>query len=238
MKVIFVAIVTVITCILLFIRRQYKKLIIGGYLSVIILFGAYYNYAVLKLMPDVSFHRPFSQTFYQKEFLDTGEYPDSLLPLILSGKTVYTKDDPMDFEDADAMGKNWMYGFYHQRNAVSYLDMIEASAVSDESLNGTMLTKTQIDEDFHKLGPANDMLRYSFICTDFWDEVGNFFNYYWYYSTHLSEIDVYLNTDPDSNGEDIASAGELVLLWDSPEGAKEEENLYIMTKAYYEENVR
>lgn len=238
MKVLFVGTVTVIAGILLFTKREYKKQIIAGFLSVIVLFCAYYDYAVLKLMPDVSFHRPFSQTFYQKEFIDTGEFPDSLLPLLLSKKTVYTKNDPMDFEDAEAMGKNWMYGFYHQTNIVNYLNLIEAYQINDEGMNGTMLTGARIEEDFYKLGPANDMLRYSFICTDFREELGNSFNYFWYYSDHLSEIDVYLNIKPDINGQDIASADDLVLLWDSPEGAVEEENLYIMTKAYYEENVR
>ncbi len=238
MKVIFVAALTVTACVLLLMKRSYKRQILVAYFCIIAAFSVYYNIKLLPAMPDISFNRPFMQTFYQKAFLNTGEFPDSLLPLILKGKTVYTKNDPMDFEEADAMGKNWLYGYYHVKNAVNYLKLVRAKVECDEGMNGTMVTDLQIREDFHRLGPSNDMFRYSFVCNDFWEELGNAFTYYWYYSTHLSETEVFINIGTDKNGEDINTSKELVMLWDSPMGPKEEENIYIMTKAYYEEMVR
>ncbi len=237
MKVIFITAVTIIICVLLVLKKEYRKQLILSYVLIIISFSAYYNAKLLDTI--MTFHRPVYQTFYQMEFPGTGEYPDSLIPLLVSGKKVYTKADRYkDFEEAEREGKNWLYGFYHMRNTVRYLKFTGAFVEPRKDMNGTMLTDEQIEKDFYKLGPANDMYRYSFLCTDFKDEIGNYFTYYWYYSDHLSEIDVYLNTSPDSKGEDIGSAGELVVLWDSPEGPREEENFYLMTRTYYEENVR
>ena len=237
MKVIFVSVVTIIVCALLILKKAYRKQILWGYVLIIVLFSAYYNLRILGTI--MSFHRPTLQTFYQEDYLQTGEYPDSLLPLLLEGKTVYTKDDGYAyFEDATIEGKNWLYGFYHKTNTVSYLQFLRANVISDAEMNGTMLSDSQIREEFFQLGPANDMFRYMFVFTPFADELGNAFTYYWYYSDHLSEIDVFCNINKDSNGEDIGTSDELVVLWDSPDGVTEEENFYLMTKAYYEENVR
>ncbi len=237
MKVIFITAVTIIICVLLILKREYRKQLLLAYGLIVICFSAYYNEKLLDTI--MTFHRPVFQTFYQMEYPGTGEYPDSLLPLLLSGKKVYTKDDGYkDFEEAEREGRSWLYGFYHMRNTVRYLKFIKAKVEPQKDMNGTMLTGEQIEKDFYNLGPANDMYRYSFLGTDFNDEIGNYFTYYWYYSGHLSEIDVYVNTSPDSKGEDIGTSDELVVLWDSPEAPKEEENFYLMTKTYYEENVR
>ena len=68
------------------------------------------------------------------------------------------------------------------------------------------------------------------------DEPGNYFTYYWYYSDFLNIIKAYANETADSNGETIFNADELVILWDTVDGT-DEEDIYIMTKAYYDEEV-
>ena len=162
MKVIFVSVVTIIVCALLILKKAYRKQILWGYVLIIVLFSAYYNLRILGTI--MSFHRPTLQTFYQEDYLQTGEYPDSLLPLLLEGKTVYTKDDGYAyFEDATIEGKNWLYGFYHKTNTVSYLQFLRANVISDAEMNGTMLSDSQIREEFFQLGPANDMFRYMFV---------------------------------------------------------------------------
>lgn len=237
MKFIIFGILTVLAAVMLLLfNRKYRKLIFLGYFVCVIAISAFYNLRLIRNI--VPFYRPFSQTYYQPEFLEKGEYPDSLLPLLLQDKTVYTKNDPMDFEDAMLLGKDWHYGYYHVNNAVWYLELLDARVVQEDGMNGSMPTEEQIRTDFENMGPANDMFRYTFLCSKHFDEPGNYFSHFWYYADHLSEIDVYLNPHADPDGADIASAEELVMLWDSQEGAKEEENIYIMTKAYYEENVK
>ncbi|HAG69563.1 MAG TPA: hypothetical protein DCL38_06285 [Lachnospiraceae bacterium] len=236
MKAVFIGAVTVLVCVLLVLKKEYRRQVIAGYLIIVILFSAFYNFRFAGTIVD--FYRPTDQSFFQREFLESGEYPDSLLPLILQGKTVYTKDDRFeDFEEAEKYGKNWLYGFYHAANDLNYLRLAGAEVVKDEGMNGTMLSD-EGKKDFERLGPANDMFRYSFICSKFKDEIGNFFNYYWYYCDYLPEIAVYLNISEDSEGKDIGSSDELVVLWENPEELPEGDNFYVMTKAYYEENVR
>ncbi|MBR2276000.1 MAG: hypothetical protein IJ873_08085 [Lachnospiraceae bacterium] len=216
--------------------ERFRVLIIGGYLAGVILFSAFYNVYFTKEI--IASYQPTSQTFYQKEFAETGEFPDSLLPFLLKDKTVYMKNDPMDIDDAQDMGKDWLYSYYHALNSAAYVPFVGGEAVPDESMNDTMLTDAQIEGDFERLGMANDMYRYSFICTPQFDETGSYFYYYWYYYEHLPEIYAYINRSKDSAGEDIATSKELVLLWDSPMGDAELEDVYLMTKRYYEENVR
>ncbi|MBQ7562576.1 MAG: hypothetical protein IJT16_01150 [Lachnospiraceae bacterium] len=241
MRLAFVGGLTVLAVILLItdhykFRGNLRRYIVAGYLFFCVAFSAYYNVYFTKGI--IASYQPVSQTFYQKEFAETGEYPDSLLPLLIKGKTVYMKDDPMDIDDAQDMGKDWLYSYYHAVNSASYIPFIGGETVKDASMNDTMLTKEQISEEFGRLGMANDMYRYSFICTPQFDETGSYFYYYWYYYEHLPEIYAYINTAKDSAGEDIASSRELVLLWASPMGDAELEDIYLMTKRYYEENVR
>ncbi len=217
-------------------EKSRRSIILWAYFASLILLNACFTFRFSeKIMPS---YRPVSQTFYQKEFLRDGLYPDSLIPLLLSGKTVYMKNDPMDIDTAQGMGKEWLYSYYHAKNSAAYVPFIDGNAVLDQTMNETMLSKEQIEEEFERLGMANDMYRYTFICTPQWDETGSYFYYYWYYSEVLPEFFAYINTEKDSAGEDIGTSEELVLLWDSPMGEAELEDIYLMTRRYYEEKVR
>lgn len=227
MKYIAVAVLTIAVVVLLRWKKEYRGYVLTGFVIAMIMLSFVYNVRVLPSI--VPFYRPINQTFYQTEFLEKGEYPDSFLPLLLKGKTVYTKDDRVTLDQAVAEGKNFVYAYYHNENAINYMELMEASVIPDAELNDARVSEAQM-EKFADLGYANDMFRYSFLLNDFWEELGNYFTYYWYYSDYLPEIHVYLNA------EGMEEADTLVVLWDG-NAENEAENLYIMTEAYYESEV-
>lgn len=233
MKYLAILVLLIITIVLLKWKKEYKGRILCGFISVMVLLSLVYNTRVISRI--VPFYRPTNQTFYQTEFLENGEYPDSFLPLLLKGKTVYTKDDRFTIDEAVAEGKNWLYAYYHNENAINYMELTDAVVIPDAALNTSYVSEEKKAE-FEDLGFANDMFRYSFLCNDFWEELGNYFTYFWYYADYLPEIHVYMNLSEDAAGSSVFDAEELVVLWDgSPEN--EAENLYIMTKGYYESEV-
>ncbi|MFT3982500.1 MAG: hypothetical protein QM697_01225 [Lachnospiraceae bacterium] len=227
MKYMIVAVLTIAAAVLLRLKKEFRGFVLAGFVIVMILLSFVYNMRVLSSI--VPFYFPTNQTFYQTEFLEKGEYPDSFLPLLLKGKTVYTKDDRVPLDQAVAEGKNFVYAYYHNENAINYMELMEATVIPDPGLNDAKVSEAQM-EAFGDLGYANDMFRYSFLLNDFWEEIGNYFTYYWYYSDYLPEIHVYLNA------QGMEEADTLVVLWDG-NAEKEAENLYIMTEAYYESEV-
>ncbi|MCR5108685.1 MAG: hypothetical protein K6B28_11045 [Lachnospiraceae bacterium] len=235
MKFIFVIALTAITVVLLLLKKEYRSKLILGYVLVLILLNIVYDTLFIHII--VPFYRPFSQCFYQTGFLERGEFPDSLLSMLLKDKKVYVKDDKYGIDEAKAEGKDYVYSYYHMVNAVNYAEFSGAEVIKDSTMNGTMVSDERLKNDFEKLGYANDMFRYTFLMNDYVEELGNYFTYFWYYFDHLSDIYAYINTGADSRGEDISEAEELVILWDSSK-TKEEENIYVMTKTYYEDNIR
>lgn len=227
MKYIAVAVLTIAAAVLLRWKKEYKGSVLAGYVIAMILLSVVYNMRVLP--STVPFYYPTNQTFYQTEFLEQGEYPDSFLPLLLKDKTVYTKDDRITLDQAVEEGKNFVYAYYHNENAINYMELMEARVIPDAALNNAWVDEAQM-EAFTDLGYANDMFRYTFLCNDFWEELGNYFTYYWYYFEYLPEIHIYLNA------VGMEETDTFVVLWDG-DAENEAENLYIMTQAYYESEV-
>ncbi len=220
--------------ILIRIKKEYKNRILIGFSLVMILMSALYNMRLMgKVMP--SFH-PTNQMFYQTSFIDKGDYPDSLLLQLFKGRTVYVKDDTFLIDEAEGHGKNYLYAYYHAKNMYWFLDMAGAETIRSEDMNDTMINEAQMKDDFVSLGNTNDMFRYCFMYNDIPDEPGNYFTYYWYYYDYLDTIKAYINQTADPSGETVFDADELVILWDAEDGT-EEEDIYIMTKAYYDEAV-
>lgn len=220
--------------ILMRIKNEYRNRILICFGGVMILMSGLYNVRLLgKLLP---FYAPVNQTFYQTQFLENGEYPDSLLAILLKGKTVYTKDEIYQIKDTEPHGKSYLYAYYHSRNIYWFLDFAGASLVRDVDMNDFMLDGELLDKDFNELGITNDMFRYCFMHNDLPDEPGNYFTYYWYFYEYLDTIRAYMNITPDSNGETVFDADELVILWNTVDGT-EEEDIYIMTKDYYDKEV-
>lgn len=213
-----------------------KRLVLALYAVGMILLFAVYNLRTMDYI--LQFHHPTLQSVYQRSFLETGEYPDAFLDLFLKGRTVYTADDAYTVNDSDMIDEEeeerykdddhyWLYRYYHAVNMWQYLGFNGATVVKDASLNGTVLSESQ-RSFYEDLGPANDMMRYTFVLSPYNGEWGNGFYHYWFYNTFIGDSRVYICP------EGIKDADELVIIWQD-EDFHDTESYYIASKAYYDE---
>ena len=210
--------------------KKQRALIFGIFTACVIVLNLLHSVRILDLI--MPFYRPVRQTFYQEEFLEKGEYPDAILPLIIAGRDVYVKDDRISWDDLGGREPEnvyWLYIYYHAQNALNWLGYSGAGVISDGSLNDAFVG-SGLKSDFEELGIINDMFRNTCMLNDFWEELGNYFYYYWYYAGLCDEMHVYLNTDG------LKEADRLVLLWQSDNG-DESEDLYLMSYDYYESRI-
>lgn len=212
-------------------KNKYKNRILLVLGLLIIIMSALYNIRNLDRL--LSFIHPFNQAFYQNEFLQEGLYPDSLLFTLLEGKRVYVKDDVYMMGQPEQHGKTFNYALYHARNEYYLLEYLHTDLIKDAGMNGVIVTDEVLNSEFASLGPINDMLRYCFMYGDLPFEAANYFAYYWYYYEFLGQIRAYMCTEPDPDGETVFTSDDLVILWNTVDGI-EEEDLYIMTKGYYD----
>ena len=134
-------------------------------------------------------------------------------------------DEDHDINEED--GDSWLYEWYHAVNIWNYLKFNRANVVKDASLNGITLREDQRSH-FTDLGPANDLLRYTFVLTDLKGEEGNGFYFYWFYSSHIGDARVYICP------EKLSGSDELVLLWQNDAG-DDTESYYIASKSFYDD---
>ncbi len=224
--------------------KKRKGIILIFYVLGMIMFFIVYNIRTIDLI--LKFYHPSDQVVYQKDFLKTGEYPDAFLDEFLNGRTVYTPndaytvddspdgsaDDPTaDVEDEESnfidTGDYWLYCYYHAVNMWQYLEFNNAAIVKDDSLNNVLLSDEQ-KAYYEDLGPANDLMRYTFVLTPYYGEWGNGFYYYWFYNTFIGDSHVYICP------EDIIDADELVVIWQH-EDYHDTESYYIASKSFYDE---
>ena len=193
------------------IKKEYTGRILACFGTVMIIMGALYNYRLMdKVLPSI---RPVNQTFYQTDYLENGEYPDSLLMMLFKGKTVYVKDDFYTVFDTEQEGKTFLYAYYHARNMYWFLERAGADYIKDASMNDMRVEDAVREGDFARLGYTNDMFRYCFLYNDLIDEPGNYFNYYWYFYEYLDAVSAYVCEKTDSKGETVFTSDELVVLW-------------------------
>lgn len=209
--------------------RSARRIILAIYTLGMILFFVVYNLRTMDYI--IKFHHPFLQSVYQKDFLQTGEYPDAFLDLFFRGRTVYTPDDAYPVKDSDEEDgieddHYWLYHYYHAVNMWQYLDFNKATIVKDASLNNVLLSD-RARSYFEDLGPANDMMRYTFVLSPYVGEWGNGFYHYWFYNTFIGTSHVYICP------EGIKDAEELVVIWQD-EDVHDTESYYIASKEYYD----
>ena len=208
--------------------KKRKGIILALYALGMILFFAVYNVRTLDKI--LKFYHPTDQTAYQMEFLENGEYPDAFLDEFFKGRTVYTPNDAYDTSKDDELsgehGDYWMYYWYHAVNMWNYLELNKATVIKDDSLSGVVLSDEQ-KAYFEDLGPANDMLRYTFTLTPYEEEWGNAFYYYWFYYEFVGDSRVYICP------ENIVDAKELVVIWQHT-NEHDTDSYYIASKDYYD----
>ncbi|MBO4904664.1 MAG: hypothetical protein J5367_05525 [Lachnospiraceae bacterium] len=235
MKIVIAGVMTLATIVLLNIPvlKKKKGVILALYAVGMILFFVVYNFRTIHRM--IRFYYPKSQTLYQAGFFDVKEYPDAFLEEFLKGKNVYTPDDAYEVVDDvddryDSYENYWLYYYYHARNMWSYLELNGAKVIRDDTLNGFIIPDEQ-KTHFEDLGPANDMLRYTFPLTDFKGEWGNAFYYYWFYSGFVGNSRIYICA------EDLKDETDLVLIWQD-EGGHDTECYYLSSKKFFDGVIR
>lgn len=222
MKIILAGTITLLVVLALLVKRlrKYKWGIMGAYLVGVIALFAFYNYRTLDLI--LPFYHSSNQLFYQKEFVEAGEYPDSLLPYIFEGKNVYLpnyiywNEDTIDSYDA------WNNGEILCMNIEKILTSSGANVIYSECGDKIKDEQKQLFED---LGYLNDTFRYSFFYNNLESEYGNAFYYYWYYGANSAPIKMYVCA------HDLESAEDLMILFDKEMG------FYLIAKDYYEKEV-
>lgn len=227
MKFLLIVILAIIAMVLAKIKKEYRMHITAGFIVCVIILNVAYNvYAMNSVMP---LFRPINQLTYQLRNLDAGEYPDALLPLIVKGKKIHVIDDPDKETD-----HWWPYNRYHYRNAVNYIRFWDGEVISD--LPKDTVISDDVMSEFTDVGYANDMFRNTF----FWADRGNllysyqeinYFGFYWWYNSQIPAIHIYMIP------EGLAEADEVVWIWQDIEG-EPAENTYVMSKDYYEKNIR
>jgi len=233
MKMMIAAVMAIGLLVLLLIPqlKKYKGIILAAYGFVFMLLVAVQTYRTVGgILP---FYQPKEQTFYQSDFAGEGLYPDALIQLLVKGKTVYVKDDLDEYMSENIQdnafmkdGKYWLYPRYHQVNLVNFLEASGANVVADAGYNNIIMDSIQ-ESDFEFAGYGNDMFRFMFQLCKEKAEWGNYFYFYWYYSSYLKEMNIYINP------KGITEDNELVILWND----QENETLHIMTKQYFDEEV-
>ncbi|MCR5508354.1 MAG: hypothetical protein K6F34_06690 [Lachnospiraceae bacterium] len=218
--------------ILIRIKSEYRGRILA-FLGILTAFGSIvYNIRMLdSLMPSF---RPVNQTFYQPSYAEEGEYPDALLAILFKDRNVYVKNDRCGEHGYGE--RYWLYKHYHAANMQWFLSAVDANVIPDDELNDINIAEELALNDFSELGRANDMFRYIFMYNDLKEEWGNYFYYYWYYYEHLDTIKVYLEADGPGGSVPVFEPGDLVVMWNTVDGV-EEEDIYIMTRDYFEKNI-
>lgn len=230
MKFLIILIPGLIVSILALIKKEYRILLTLIFVVYVILMNLFYNSKNIGNI--VNEKTTVNQLIYQESYKESKEYPDALLPFLVKHKNVYVKNDPVTRAEAREKHFNWAYSYYHMHNASNAFIHMHAFLIPDDSLNNVYIDEAHRNQ-FENIGYANDMMRNSLMYSNnFGDESGNYFYYYWYYGDQRSEMNMYVNFDG------IYEAKELVLLWQLKDPSEETEDFYLMTKEYYEENIK
>lgn len=232
-KFLIILIPGIIAFILCKLKSKYRMHITCVFVVYVILMNVLYNQRYVGNL--MTFKRPVNQLIYQEEYVNTKEFPDAFLQLIVDGKTIYTKCDYVSIEEAEGQGFDYLYSYYHFRNPVNYLEHYGSTVISDEMYNNSVI-ESRFTSDFEDIGYANDLLRN--VCMYYPQDgtvISTYFFHYWYYAEHLNEMHIYVNFDG------IYDSDELVFLWQNEvKDGKilEEEDFYLMTKDYYDRNIK
>lgn len=234
MKHLIILILAIATIIAIRVFSQYKTRIVIAFLAGITIVSAVVTFMNTDRLMDLI--RPVNQLFYQPDFFEKDMYPDAIFPLMLRGKTIYTKDDIKTYEYDMTGPPTWEYELewiHHGINSENLFKVFGANPIRDASLNDVVLTD-KIKNDFERLGPSNDMYRASSAVSYFTEEYGNYFHHtYMYSSEHAIPLSIYLHVEDD--GSLVNDSGtDLVAIWEEIPGLYGE-NLYIMSRDYFDE---
>lgn len=229
LKFLLVLIPGIIAFILVKFKSKYRMLITGIFAAIIIVINIAYNYVnIPKLM---KFRTYTNQLLYQEEYLESMEYPDAILPLIASGKTIYVKKDFIAAFGDESANVSWLYPFYHHITPMIYFMRYGSNVKESKELNNSVINENQRG-DFVQIGYANDMFRNACMFYPENTDPAKYFYHYVFYGEESGPMNFYVNFN------DIIDADELVLLWENETENVNTEYLYLMTKEYYDRNIK
>ncbi|MBO4374612.1 MAG: hypothetical protein J5829_05860 [Lachnospiraceae bacterium] len=187
------------------------------------------------------------QTMYMPDFEKDGRYPDALLRALVRDKTVsvwadfspYTNypSHGHDHSDDPAIDTFFSNAYYYDNNYGNFFRKYSKEGITDNNLpSPEEVRKARIGklmkDSFVFCGNTPDMERYTFLVNEDREYVNTYFHYsYFYYSCVEEEVlDRYFRLFIAD--EDIENADELVAIWD------DRENLYVMSREFYDNNIR
>ncbi len=210
----------------------------GIFLNIYSLRGEYEK-KVLLYKPQVS-----NQTMYMPEFQKEGMYPDAFLRALVRNKTVEVWSDFIPYTEYPSHGHDhsddpnidvfFSYEYYADNNYGLFFKKYAKERLINKDLPSPEMVKMSKIEDhrdeFVCMGYTTDMLRNSFLVNEDREYVNTYFHYaYKYY-----DIDEYRQKNfyrMYVADEEIEKADTIVAIWDAWE------NLYIMSREYYEDNI-
>lgn len=181
------------------------------------------------------------QLLYNPAFEDEQYAPDALIRELVRGKKVVVPRDLTPYCEYPSYGHMHEEGnpfsceYFWENNFTKYFMEYSAAVTVDTALPDLYELEAkplspEIMRDQTRLGPANDMMRYIHVADHTDEETSNQFYYTYFYTVnpyHPKEEALTINICTDHIAEDDT----LVALWDTGE------NLYLMSRTYYDENV-
>lgn len=228
-KFLLVLIPGIIAFFLMKLKSKYRMLITGFFVVAMILINVAYNYVNIPRLMTLRTYT--NQLIYQEAYEETKEYPDALLPFLTSGKTIYVKKDFVSYIDAETTDFSWLYPYYHHINPMIYFARYGSDVKEMKELNNSVIDGNA-QADFTQIGYANDMLRNACMYYPEKMDPAKYFYHYVYYNEESGPMNFYVNF------KDILEADELVLLWQNVVENDDTEYLYLMTKDYYDRNIK
>ncbi len=136
MKYLVILFLVIAAVALMYLKKAYRTQIALGFLGLLALLSLILS--VRSLPSTVPLTRTFNQLFYQENVQDEN-YFDAILPLMVGGKTIYTKDDinhlTFDMSDPSNTWEVRLKAIYHRVKYQNILQAMEEKVVQDNALN-------------------------------------------------------------------------------------------------------
>jgi hypothetical protein len=181
------------------------------------------------------------QLLYHPSYAQEGFAPDALIREIVRGRTVMVPREVKPYSEYWSYthmhdeGNPFSVDYFSENNYTKYMREYADEVVVDTSLPDLYeLWMKPLNDDvkmkFTDLGRGHELMRYAFLGDHTDEEVTNQFFYSYFYTT-----DLYYQRDETINiricTEGLDKADTMVALWDV------NENLYLMSKGFYDREV-
>jgi len=217
-------------------RKQCMLFFSAIFAVAMILLNCLFN---IRSLPNIyPLYKSSTQTRYMADFMKEQLYPDAFLQLLVKDKNVILHDSGDEYEHmaypyTDETTGETKYAisydprYYYGRDYYRYFSQFSEDIIIDDSVPvKDEVQKLNLAERMTCLGYVNDMQRYVFLLNEDQIEQASYFWYDYVYRNDSAPMYIYLENDIKFDCSDV------VALWDA------QNNLYIMSKEYYEKEVK